>query len=103
MDRVVPRNGSSMDVSRLPTVVFGSKDLMFWGTVSFMVIEGWTLALCVMSYFYLRQSSHAWPPLRTPQPSLLVPSVNLVIMLVSLVAAWWTAKRAKKLDRAGVT
>jgi heme/copper-type cytochrome/quinol oxidase subunit 3 len=103
MERAMTPKQASLDVSRLPTVVFGSRPIMFWGTVGFMVIEGWTLALCVMSYFYLRQSSPAWPPLRTPDPSLLVPSVNLAVMLISLFPAWWTAQRAKELDRRGVT
>ena len=93
----------SIDVSRLPTVVFGSKCIMFWGTVAFMVIEGWTMALTGMSYFYLRQSTPHWPPLRTPNPSLLVPSINMAVMLVSLVPSYLAAESAKKLDRSGVT
>lgn len=93
----------SIDVSRLPTVVFGSKNIMFWGTVAFMVIEGWTMALTGMSYFYLRQSSPHWPPLRTPNPGLLIPSINMAVMLVSLVPSYLAAESAKKLDRSGVT
>ena len=104
MDRVIePAPSVSIDVSRLPTVVFGSRCIMFWGTLSFMVIEGWTLALVVMSWFYLRQSSVHWPPLRTPHPSLLIPTINLAVMLGSLIPSWWTAKRARELDRRGVT
>jgi cytochrome c oxidase subunit III len=103
MDRVIDRGRATLDVARLPTVVFGFKTLMTWGVLAFMVIEGWTLALVVMSYFYLRQSTTHWPPLRTPHPSLVIPTINLVVMLVSLAAAWWTAKRAEKLDRGGVT
>jgi cytochrome c oxidase subunit 3 len=104
MDRVVtapPR--TSIDVSRLPTVTYGAKNLMFWGTVSFMVIEGWTLGLTLMSWFYLRQSSPHWPPLRTPNPSLLIPTINMVLMLISLVPSWLAKKRAEELDRSGVT
>ena len=92
----------SVDVSRLPTVVFGSKCIMFWGTIAFMVIEGWTMVLTGMSYFYLRQSSPHWPPLRTPNPSLLIPSINMAVMLVSLVPSYLAAESAKKLDRSGV-
>src|ERR1044071_8929092 len=93
---------SSIDVSGLPTLCNGSKGLMFWGTTAFMVIEGWTLGLCAMSWFYLRQSQSHWPPLRTPNPSLLIPTINIVVLLLSLAPAWWTAKRAKELDRHGV-
>ena len=37
---------------------------------------GWTLALLVAAYFYVRQNYETWPPLRTPYPSLLIPSIN---------------------------
>lgn len=102
MERVIDRDRTTLDVSRLPTVVFGFKSIMTWGVMGFMVIEGWTLALTVMSYFYLRQGSRHWPPLRTPHPSLVIPTINIVVMLASLAAAYWTAKRAEKLDRDGV-
>jgi len=90
------------DVSELPTVVFGSRSLMWWATLGFMVIEGWTLALLVAAYFYLRQNFEAWPPLRTPHPSLLIPTINLAIMLVSVLPAWLAARAAKRLDASGV-
>jgi cytochrome c oxidase subunit III len=90
------------DVAALPTVTFGHRSLMWWGTLGFMVIEGWTLALLVGSYFYLRQNYETWPPLRTPHPSLLIPTINLLIMLVSLVPSYLAAAAAKKLDEAAV-
>jgi heme/copper-type cytochrome/quinol oxidase subunit 3 len=102
MDRVSAAPRSAVDVSRLPTVVWGHKSLMWWGTIAFMVIEGWTLALCAMSWFYLRQNQQAWPPLRTPNPSLLIPTINVALMLITLFPAWWTSKRAEQLDRSGV-
>jgi cytochrome c oxidase subunit III len=102
MERMSPAPASSVDVSRLPTVVFGSKGLMWWGTTAFMVIEGWTLGLCAMSWFYLRQNQLHWPPLRTPNPSLLIPTINLAVMLISMIPAYWTAKRARELDHHGV-
>lgn len=90
------------DLAELPSVVFGSRSLMWWATLGFMVIEGWTLALLVTSYLYFRQTFEAWPPLRTPPPSLLIPTINLVVMLVSCAPAYMAAKRAKQLDTAGV-
>ena len=35
------------NVADLPTVTFGHRSLMWWGTLGFMVIEGWTIALLV--------------------------------------------------------
>jgi cytochrome c oxidase subunit I+III len=90
------------DVSTLPTVTFGPRSLMWWGTLGFMTIEGWTLAIIVAGYLYLRQNYDAWPPLRTPYPSLLVPSINLVLMLVSVLPAVLVARAAKRLDESSV-
>src|SRR6185503_14130588 len=87
------------DVSQLPTVVFGSRSLMWWSTLGFMVVEGWTLALLVVSYLYLRQNYEAWPPLRTPYPSLLIPTINLALMLLSLIPAIASQRAAKRLDK----
>jgi cytochrome c oxidase subunit 3 len=91
-----PRTGG--DLSTLPTVTFGHRDLMWWGTLGFMVIEGWTLLLIAVMYLYLRQNFNAWPPAGTPDPSLLIPSINLVVMLVSMMPAWIAARAAKRLD-----
>jgi heme/copper-type cytochrome/quinol oxidase subunit 3 len=63
-----------------------------------MVIEGWTLALLLASYLYLRQNFESWPPLRTPYPSLVVPTINLVLMLLSIIPARITEKAAQRLD-----
>jgi cytochrome c oxidase subunit III len=93
---------STADLSELPTVTFGPKSLMWWGTLGFMVIEGWTTALLVASYLYLRQNYEAWPPLRTPYPSLLIPTINLAILLVSIVPAMLVARAAKRLDEPAV-
>jgi len=90
-----------IDVSRLPTVVFGSRDLAWWGTLGFMVIEGTTLALVVASYLYVRQNFAAWPPLGTPRPDRLIPAINVGLMLVSLVPAWFTDRAARRMNKGG--
>lgn len=92
----------TVDVAELPTVTFGQRSLMWWGTLGYMTIEGWTTALLIVSYLYLRQNYDAWPPLRTPYPSLLIPTINLVIMIVSLVPTYLTAVAARKLDEGRV-
>jgi cytochrome c oxidase subunit I+III len=89
-------------VDALPTVTFGPRSLMWWGTLGFMTIEGWTLALLMACYFYVRQNFEAWPPLRTPLPSLLIPTINLTIMLLSFIPARLAQQAGKRLDRPGV-
>lgn len=90
------------DVGELPTVTFGHRSLMWWGTLGFMVIEGWTLALIVAMYFYIRQNFLTWPPMRSPQPSLVIPSINLAVMLVSMIPAYLADRAARRLDPGGV-
>jgi cytochrome c oxidase subunit I+III len=92
----------AVDVGALPTVTFGHRSLMWWATVCFMTIEGWTLALLVGSYLYLRQSASVWPPGNTARPSLLVPTVNLAVMLASIAPAAVAARAAKRLDEPAV-
>jgi len=89
-------------VGELPTVTFGRRSLMWWGTLGFMVIEGWTIALLVVAYLYLRQNYETWPPLRTAYPSLLIPTINLALLLISLVPAYFAAQAAKRLDERAV-
>ncbi|HEX2208263.1 MAG TPA: hypothetical protein VHG93_11325 [Longimicrobium sp.] len=91
------------DASHLPTVVFGKRSLLWWGTLGFMVIEGFTLLLMVAGYFYLRTNEFEWPPGRTPDPDLLVPTINTVLLLVVVVPMWFAGKAAKRMDRAAVT
>lgn len=93
---------SLLDVSRLPRVAFGHRTLLWWGTLGFMVIEGFTLVLMVASYFYLRLNEYEWPPGRTPDPDLLVPTLNTVLLLLVIVPMRAVDKAAKRFDRRGV-
>jgi heme/copper-type cytochrome/quinol oxidase subunit 3 len=90
------------DVRALPTVTFGHRSLMWWGTLGFMVIEGWTLALIVAMYFYVRQNFLNWPPLRTPLPDLRYPTINLAVILVSIVPTYLADRASRRLDLGGV-
>ena len=91
-----------LDVSVLPDTVFGHRDILWWGTLGFVVIEGFTLALCAMAYVYLMQNFSAWPPENTPLPSLGAPTLNLVLMLASLPLAVWVHRAAKRYELGAV-
>jgi heme/copper-type cytochrome/quinol oxidase subunit 3 len=89
---------SSVDVSGLPTAVFGPRALLWWGTLGFMAVEGMTLVVCVACYFYLWRNEATWPPEHTLRPSLLWPTITLVVMLASLVPVRLADKAAHRLD-----
>jgi cytochrome c oxidase subunit III len=92
------RTRASFDLSGLPDVVFGVRDLMWWGTLGFVVIEGFTLALCATVLVYLRQNYDTWPPAGTPLPSLGIPTVQVVVMLSSLPVMVWLGRVARRFD-----
>jgi len=91
-----------LDASALPTVVFGKRSLLWWGTLGFAVIEGFTLLLMVASYFYLRTNEFEWPPGRTPNPDLLIPTINTVLLLLVIVPMAGVKKAAERMDRRAV-
>lgn len=86
------------DVSTLPDVVFGARDLMWWGTLGFVVIEGFTLVLCAAAYVYFHENFATWPPENTPLPSLGVPSLHVLVMLASLPLVRWLDVASKQFD-----
>jgi len=89
---------SVIDLRPLPDVVFGPRDIMWWGTLGFVVIEGFTLVLCAAVYVYLTQNFTTWPPEHTPLPSLTAPTIQVIVMLASLPVVWWTAQAARRYD-----
>jgi cytochrome c oxidase subunit III len=86
-----------LDVSGLPTYAFGNRSLMWWGTLGLVLIEGTVFALAVVAYFYLRELSYIWPPHGAP-PSLVLGTLNTIILLVSAIPNQWTKHVADKED-----
>jgi cytochrome c oxidase subunit III len=90
-----------LDVSRLPAVSIGHKNVSWLGNVFYMAIEGTMFLLVIASYFYLRSRSVGWPPAPQVPPSLRYGMSNAVLLLLSLIPARWiqksafTGKRAK--------
>ncbi|HEX6533159.1 MAG TPA: cytochrome c oxidase subunit 3 [Gemmatimonadaceae bacterium] len=78
------RTRAVLDVRDLPEHAFGHRAPLWWGTVGLALIEGTMFVLAMASYLYLRMDSRTWPPIRTPNPDLLIPTINLVVMLASV-------------------
>jgi cytochrome c oxidase subunit III len=90
------------DVSRLPRATFGHRSMMWWGTLGFIAIEGTTLFICVVSYFYLRRNFSTWPPEHVFRPALLIPSIQAGLMLLSNVPMASVDRAARRMDLRGV-
>src|SRR5204863_8780281 len=97
-DTVAP---SQLDVSRLPTIVFGHRSLIWWGTLGMMAIEGTMFAIVIVSYFYLRTRTSDWPPGLMP-PAIVFGAINTAIFLVSIIPNQVVKKLAEKRKRGAV-
>ena len=87
-----------MNVGDLPDVCFGPRDIMWWGTVGFVMIEGFTMVLCWVVLIYLHQNFPTWPPQDTLRPSLGVPSLMTAAIVLSIPMVAWIERASKRFD-----
>ena len=100
----------TLDVSELPKHLFDTRSQLWWGNLLLLCIETTMFGLCVATYFYVRQNFTGWPPphsdappyLLDPEPSLLLPTINLVVLLVSVLPMAYADLAARRLDRRAV-
>jgi cytochrome c oxidase subunit 3 len=90
---------NDIDVSGLPEDAFGSRGLLWWGALGFIAIEATMLALCIVSYFYLRSVSEQWPPSVNGLPKLTVATCNLGVLLLSILPMYWAEKASRRMDQ----
>jgi heme/copper-type cytochrome/quinol oxidase subunit 3 len=91
-------SASDVDVSGLPTTTFSHRSLAWWGTLGFMAIEGTTLFIAVVAYFYLSRNFQTWPPEHTMRPSVLWPTVQVLVLLASLIPTVLADRAAYRID-----
>ena len=87
-----------IDVSKLPETVFGVRNITGWATIAFIVIEGTTLAIALVAYFYVRRNFAGWPPPPTGYPDLLAPTINTMVLLLTIAPMALADRGARALD-----
>lgn len=90
-ERVEP---ATLDVSGLPTIVFGTRSFVWLGIMGMMAIEAMVFVLMIASYFYLHSRSVEWPPHSNP-PALLYGTLNTAIFVLSAIPNEWYRRRAR--------
>ena len=90
---------AAIDVSKLPEFAFGQRAITWWGVMGFLAIESTMLVICFVSYFYLRTRVTDWPPPPTELPNLFIPTINLAVMLISIVPMYLVNRAAKRLEK----
>jgi cytochrome c oxidase subunit III len=96
------KSSATLDVAHLPSVAFGSRDPLWWGVMGLIIIETTILAIGMVSYVYLRTLAAVWPPRPTPLPDIFLPSVNMLLLLVSVVPMYWVDRAARRKERRAV-
>jgi heme/copper-type cytochrome/quinol oxidase subunit 3 len=85
-----------LDVSALNEGTADSRALIWWGNLGMLAIEGSMFAMAMATYLYLRSTNLDWPPSTVPKPDLVFPTFNMVMLLLSCIAAF-------VIDRASLT
>jgi cytochrome c oxidase subunit III len=86
---------STIDVAHLPDHAFGSRSVLWWGTLGVIAIELTVFVITIASYFYLQGNEASWPPPGTRQPDHIWGTVNLIILLVSLIPNQFVKRAAE--------
>jgi heme/copper-type cytochrome/quinol oxidase subunit 3 len=108
IETIDPTGRRVLDVSGLPNSAVGPREPVWWGNALLMFIETTTIVLLLVSYFYIRRNFQEWPPpqastipsIMHPVPDLPIPTAELILLLISWLPMYWTA-RAGKRDQAG--
>lgn len=80
----------------LPRMLQGHGDTVWWGVLFLIVIETAVFASLILSYFYLRAGAPSWPLGGIEPPKLLLPTVNSLVLLASIVPVAWADHAARR-------
>jgi len=92
----------TLDVSTLPPGAFGSRSLMWWGTLGIVLIEGTAFALAIGAYFFLVTRHPSWPPSGVAPPDLRWGTINTLVLLASLIPNELAKRAGEHVDLRGV-
>ena len=84
---------ATLDVSGLPSVAFGHRNVTWLANVFYMAIEGMMFALMFATYSYLRTRSSHWPTGHLP-PALTYGLPSAVVFALSVIPARWIQRVA---------
>jgi cytochrome c oxidase subunit I+III len=90
----------ALDAATLPDQGFSHHAPIWWGNALMLTIEAAGFAILIATYFYIRHNFDGWPPARTQLPDLPIPTLNVAILVVSILPMWYAAKLALEHGRA---
>jgi heme/copper-type cytochrome/quinol oxidase subunit 3 len=87
----------ALNVAGLPSYAFGHQGFIWWGTISFMVIEGAGFAIVLAAYYFLRTRVPDWPP-SAPNPDPMFGTIGLLVLFASAIPNQLIKTAAERLD-----
>ena len=87
------------DATTIPDQGFSHHAPFWWGNAIMITLEGAGLAVLVFTYFYIWRSFDTWPPTGTKVPDLGVSTINVAVLVVSILPMWHVAHLALRFER----
>jgi heme/copper-type cytochrome/quinol oxidase subunit 3 len=86
------------DLSGLPSSAEGARHLIWWGNISFMLIEGTGFLLAIGAYLYLQSQSPHWPPQGDRLPDLGWSGIFTIGLVLSALPNHWLLRQTRAKD-----
>jgi cytochrome c oxidase subunit 3 len=90
------------DLSGLPDGAMGPANVVWWGNLGFMLIEGTAFALAIGAYLYLQSRSVSWPPTGDRLPDLLWAGIFTVVLCASELPNLWVWRETRRKNASAV-
>jgi cytochrome c oxidase subunit I+III len=100
----------TIDVADLPSTLFDYRAPLWWGNLWGLAIETAVFGILVSIYFAVAMNLSPFPPPRADQlpfmddslPDLFLPTVTLIVLLLSVIPAVWLDISARRMDERAV-
>lgn len=92
----------TLNIAALPGIGYGVSAPLWWGNLMMIVIEGTLFALTIVTYYYISLSYAEFPPARTPDPDLVWGTLNVALLLLSIVPGFLAQRAAEQDNEKGL-
>ena len=90
----------TLNVTALPGIGYGVSAPLWWGNLLMIAIEGALFGLTIVTYYYISLNYNPFPPARTLAPNLVWGTINVVLLVASIIPGFLAQRAAEKDDKA---
>lgn len=94
---------NDIDVSNLPTIAFGRHTPLWWAEMLTIMVLSAMMVTLISSYLYLRLALSGWSSPDSPPPSLVLPTICFVVLLIATVPIYRASKAVQWGERRKTT